>query len=234
MPNRYAGLIGNMSKRTLLRISIALNLVLLLLLGLLAFKRYRSVQWKDLQQQTMSYLPFEQLILVGDSQLDYLQQMGFLDGYRHLNLAVPGQTTEVLLQRLRTWAVDEKRQQVLLLSGINDLRHGTAVDTLLKLQQEAIHLLRERYPNSELLLLALYPISDGLAVNREADNKKILEFNRQVKTFADTLQITFLSFDDILLRDGRLNPAYSMDGLHLNADGNQLIFQSLSGFIVQE
>ena len=223
-----------MSKSLLLKLSIGLNIILVLILSVFALKRYKPAEWKKFAQQYTSNMPYDQLILVGDSQLDNFKHMGFLEAYRHTNLAVPGQTVQGLQKRLASWKVDPKQHQVLLLSGINDLRYGSDVNQLIEHYQEVVQKLDALYPNSQIFLLGLLPIENENPINLEASNKKILEFNQRVKIFGDSLQIPFLSYFELLSIDGQLNPAYSMDGLHLNASGNQLLFQALSGFINQK
>lgn len=216
-----------------LRLSLLLNALLVLFIAGIFLRRYNLPGWQFIHQRFLSTMPSERLIIIGDSQLDNLHRSGLLNDYKVQSLAIPGQTSGQLLQRARSWAVDEGSHQILLQIGINDLRYGVPMDSLQKNMALLLEQVRAKFPGSEILLLSVFPILEGTRMNPGVSNEIILRFNRTQKEMADRQTLPFLNVFDLLSRQGVLNRNYSMDGLHLNLMGNQLLWKAVEGFIEQ-
>jgi len=49
---------------------------------------------------------------------------------------------------------------------------------------------------------------------------------------ADERGITFIPLNEHFKLKGELNPRYSWDGIHINADGYRLWFEQIKGYLV--
>lgn len=94
--------------------------------------------------------------------------------------------------------------------------------------RELIGQIRETCPDAEITILAIYPVSENFAANNPGMNNATIDaYNNKLSALADEMGIHYLDAAWVLKNDaGALNPAYSAgDGLHLNSDAYDLIFQ---------
>src|SRR6478609_4981061 len=155
------------------------------------------------------------LVLVGDSLTQGGDWEALLPGERIRNLGVAGDTSDDLIARL--WQVTEERPATLaLLVGTNDLAWRRSVEHVVRNVETILVTLRKDLPETHILVQSVLPRGHEFA-------DQIRDINRHLWQFAPTVHAGWLDlWPAMALEDGELNPAYTEDRLHLNAEGYRI------------
>jgi lysophospholipase L1-like esterase len=160
------------------------------------------------------------ILFFGDSLIERWDPMVWdrsLGSRGALNAGVGGDRTDNLLWRLQNGNLaGPPPNAVVLLIGTNDLAYGI---------RAALEALRERFPETSILLLGLLPREKSAAARLRVSTTEV---NRLISECADGKRIAYAEIGDVLLDDsGRLTAAVSPDGLHLTARGYSLLASRL-------
>jgi lysophospholipase L1-like esterase len=147
-----------------------------------------------------------------------------------LNAGVSGDRTEHLL-----WRLDHGNlagpvpQAVIVLIGTNDLGHGRSPDVAAEGVRAVLVKLRERLPNTRIVLLGLLP-------REESPNawlrQQVNAVNRLIQTCGDNQTVFYADIGGTLLDgQGRLTRAIAPDQLHFSAAGYARITAMLDRLI---
>jgi len=162
-----------------------------------------------------------------------LQEMG-LKGYEafFINKGINGDSTDGMLGRFRTSVEAERPNYVIIWAGINDLyagrEPGQVMENLTRLYARTLE------TGSKPIACTLTPT--------EADdhmNSRIRELNALITEHCDEKGIRLVDlFSSLAGPDGRLNPPYSDDGVHLSPQGYaavaRTVFEEVVSFILEE
>jgi lysophospholipase L1-like esterase len=138
-----------------------------------------------------------------------------------LNLGIGGDRTQHVLWRLENGEVDGiKPKLVVLLIGTNNLGNkDTAEDTIAGVQA-VVAKLREKLPESKILLLAIFPRADKPELSLE---EKVRQANESIAKLDDGgKHIKYLDIGPKFLTDGKLTKDVMPDLLHLSEKGYQI------------
>jgi lysophospholipase L1-like esterase len=161
-----------------------------------------------------------------------LQELG-LKGYEavFINKGINGDSTDGMLGRFRTSVEAERPDYVIIWVGINDLyagrEPGQVMENLMRLYARALE------TGSKPIACTLTPT--------EADdhmNSRIRELNALMTEHCDGEGIRTVDlFMSLAGPDGRLNPLYSDDGVHLSHQGYgavaRTVFDEVVSFILE-
>jgi lysophospholipase L1-like esterase len=154
----------------------------------------------------------ERVVLHGDSLTQDGDWGAWFPQFDVVNPGVAGHTTDHLLARLDR-VVAARPDSVLLLIGTNDLGTRQSVEHLVRNIQSILVDLRRDLPGTRMLLQSILPRAREFA-------EQLQEANIHLRQFAATVRAQYLDLWPVLARDdGELEPAYTEDGLHLNAAG---------------
>ncbi|WP_378146750.1 SGNH/GDSL hydrolase family protein [Cnuibacter sp. UC19_7] len=152
------------------------------------------------------------IVFAGDSITEGGRWQEWFPDVEAVNLGRGGDTTEGLIERLdEVTALDP--DTVVLLIGTNDVANRRAVEQVVRNIETILVMLRQALPDARILVQSVLP--------RGAEYAEFLkEINRHVWQFAATVKAHYLDLWPVMaLEDGRLNEAYTDDGLHLNEAG---------------
>jgi len=162
-----------------------------------------------------------------------LQELG-LKGYEafFINKGINGDSTDGMLGRFKTSVEAERPDYVIIWAGINDLYAGRE-------PRQVMGNLVRLY--SRTLETGAKPIACTLTPT-EADarmNSRIRELNALIAKHCDIEGIRVVDlFSSLAGSDGRLNPVYSDDGVHLSHQGYatvaRTVFDEVVYFILGE
>ncbi|KMK51131.1 acylneuraminate cytidylyltransferase [[Actinobacillus] muris] len=183
---------------------------------------------KEIHYKQASFHQPSDITFIGHSQLAqwYIES---LNGQTVNNLAISGITAtqyrELILQNNAPILGDK----VVIWLGINDLRRaGTTLENAVQAVSAVVERVKQLNPNATLYCLECLKT----VFRVDCDNRLISEFNRQIQPKLAALGANFVplnsAFEDGY---GKLNPQYSNDGLHLNAQGYTLLQQMLEKVI---
>lgn len=178
------------------------------------------------------------LVFLGDSITQGWEEEGhvFWDEYygslNALNLGFNGDRTEHVLWRLAHGAVDDIDPKLLvLLIGTNNTGHrqDTPAETALGIQQ-ILQLLSEKLPNTNILLLAIFPRSAKPTQKLRVLNDEV---NRLIQPYADGEKVIYLDINACFLDDrGCVTPDIMSDYLHLNSPQYRVWANAVSSYIL--
>lgn len=172
-----------------------------------------------------------QTVLVGDSiteiynYTELFQEYTEKTGLKVYNRGISGDTSNRLLERLEENVLSIKPANIVLLIGTNDLNCSADIYCIIDNIEKMIDLTAEKCPDSRLILLGVYPVGDNQGMR---SNEDIINLNARLAELSKTKNIIFLDlFDKLSDKDGKLNAAYTYDGLHLNAQGFEIVTNNL-------
>lgn len=186
-------------------------------------------QWVSLLEQEASAIAARnaprQNILLGDSLTLWFPQELLPGRKTWINQAISGENSDGLRQRL--YILDQtKPETIFIMIGINDLIWDKPADRLLENTQEIVAYLRQRHPNSKIVLQSILP-HGGAAATWEGRDRLVALPNQRIRTVNDQLQqiaadynATYLDLYPLFANgDGNLRADLTTDGLHLNWQG---------------
>lgn len=179
------------------------------------------------------------LLFVGDSITHGWEQAGketFEKYYKNrntLNIGFSGDRTEHVLWRFQNGAIDDIDPKLaVVMIGTNNTGHrmDPAEETSLGIQF-ILSELKERLPNTKVLLLGVFPRdADATGKHRVRNN----EINGMISKFADDKRVFFLDISDKFLDDDGVLPKSVMaDLLHPGAEGYGIWAEAMEPMIKQ-
>jgi lysophospholipase L1-like esterase len=152
------------------------------------------------------------VLFLGDSLTAGGDWEAWFPDVKTLNFGIGGSTTDDIVARLDS-VVAADPDEIILLIGTNDLGTRQTVEHLVRNVQSILVELRRQLPGSRMLVQSIMPRGREFA-------DRIQEANIHLRQFSATVHAQYLDLWPVLaLDDGELNPTFSADRLHLNAEG---------------
>jgi len=149
------------------------------------------------------------IAMIGDSQIAKGRWKQLL-GPAFANYGINGDTTAGVLKRLDSIT----GTRAVLLIGVNDIIRGEPIE---KIAGNMTAIL-ERLP-MPVTVLAIMPLGEGLA----AFNSTVIQMNALIEKSCRPDHCHFIDTWPALAVDGKLNPRFTSDDLHLDADGYEVL-----------
>ena len=204
---------------------LGLGLVLLLSFSLSAFSqsRVRTEHWRLRNQQfeaELDTISRGQVVFLGNSITEGFPLEDYFPGKGLINRGIKGDHLDGLLERINNSAVGLKPKKLFLMIGINDIGDRRSDDYLKWMFTVLIDSLVFELPDTQIYLHSILPTT---ARWKNCPPEQIQRMNAYLEDLAETRDLVFVDLYLRLLDGGdRLNPDYTMDGLHLNRDGYAL------------
>lgn len=167
------------------------------------------------------------LILFGDSIIEYWNVDKYFPGKNYQNRGVAGETTQLMLRRFQQDVVALRPTRVLLLGGTNDIAAG--VDER-KVEDNFASLVEQARKANIVVVLSsvLYVHDQGPSVRSDLrPASRITALNRWLREYARKKGLGFADFAAITATGTVLIPSYSDDGVHPNHRGYTAMKQEL-------
>ena len=161
------------------------------------------------------------IIFLGNSITDGGEWAELFENPNCKNRGISGDIIAGVLNRLET-VTKGKPAMVFLMIGTNDMNWGYSNDTIALGVREIVQRIKKESPRTRIVVQSILPTNDYYGyfsghTKRYADVPLI---NAMLEEMADEEDVEYLDlFSQFANEDGKLNIAYSNDGLHLNADG---------------
>ncbi len=160
------------------------------------------------------------VIFLGDSQTEQCewQELLYPTSSVVLNRGIVGDYVTGVLARLDEIARHQPTK-IFLLVGINDLLFGKTPEDIAPAYRELVATIRKRTPDSELFLLSVLPVNNGIK-KVGVENGVIQQLNTQIAQIAKEYAVSFIDLDaELMDADGNLSAKFTEDGIHLNGAG---------------
>lgn len=160
-----------------------------------------------------------QIVMLGDSMTELNDWSLFIPASAGIqNRGISGDTSEGVLARLDE-IIASRPKAVFLLIGTNDLWIDAPPQQTVANISKAAARIRAGSPDTKVIVQTVFPVRR--VSWSKTPNKKVQAINTLLKR--ESRKERFLLLDTYALlvdRRGKLNAAYTSDGLHLNAAGN--------------
>lgn len=163
----------------------------------------------------------DDIIFLGNSITDGGEWSELFADPRIKNRGISGDNTIGVLNRLNE-VYNRKPARVFLLIGTNDLARNTAADTVVKNICRIASLIKQFSPQTKLFVQSIFPVNErfGKFSGHMSKKNEIIEVNRQLRFFAPEYKYSYVDvFAALADSSGRLDTAYTNDGLHLTGAG---------------
>lgn len=139
------------------------------------------------------------------------------------NRGINGDNISGMLNRLNAISKGTPRK-IIIEAGINDIA-DLKLENLAIVQQyqSLIENIKKDTPSTTIMITSVFPVankSDQMPEYCSAEtNTQINDLNKRLSSMADSMHVSFLNFHSDFLKNGELNPKFSMDGVHFSANG---------------
>lgn len=169
----------------------------------------------DRRKQLQRSPPTGTIAMIGDSQIARGKWDQLL-GLEFANYGIAGDTSAGVLKRLGNIT----GTHAVLLIGVNDIVRGEPVETV----AANIAAIVTRLP-MPVTVLSILPLGEDL----DAFNPTIVRLNALIETSCRPPHCRFVDTWPALAIDGKLNPRFTSDDLHLDADGYEVLAGLIAG-----
>lgn len=161
------------------------------------------------------------IIWLGDSITDGGEWSELFPHYNTMNRGISADNTFGVLYRLQE-VIRRKPQKVFLLIGINDISKQIPDEIILRNYKRIIESFQLQTPATKIYVQSILPTNNNFTLFNNHQNKgeHILFINNELRKLCVEKKITFVNlYDAFTDQEGKLNPLYTNDGLHLTGEG---------------
>ena len=160
----------------------------------------------------------------------------YFASFKPANFGVGADTLGNILWRMQNGELEKiSPDRMVFMAGTNSLHHesvGDIIDTL----EEMVCIINAKLPHTKVLLLGILPRNDN-AEDGFNYNARIVQVNAALKAAVEAgcfERVTFADLGRLIVgADGRLIPALTPDGLHLNAEGYKVTGPEIARLLAQ-
>ena len=184
----------------------------------------------------------KRMVFFGDSRIAEWTQPE-ITGYEFLNRGIGGQTSAQILMRYDAHVMPLAPDIVLIQAGVNDLKTiplfpeqqdkilSDVQNNLLKITQKAVD------QGTTVILTTIFPVGNVPLERRpfwsEDVESALVEANAFISSLQDEHVVIFDAYSILVGENGKIQPQYSRDLLHLNQEGYKILNQELAQFIAR-
>lgn len=164
------------------------------------------------------------IIFLGNSITDGGEWAEIFQNINCKNRGISGDKCPGVLNRLATITKGQPAM-VFLMIGVNDMGAGVASDTIAKNIRTIVQRLKSESPRTAVYLQSVLPTSDcfGMFNGHTSRWQQVAEINELLKVVATEEEVTYIDlYAHFATEEGKMNPQYSNDGLHINGEGYKL------------
>ena len=161
------------------------------------------------------------IIFLGNSITEMGNWKKLLNDSTVINRGIGGDITFGVLRRMDD-IIKRKPSKVFLLIGINDIGKDIPDAVIADNIGKIVKVLQTESPQTKIYVESILPVNPGIRHFPQHYDKQehILSTNKLIKEKTEQLHVPFVNIHDLLKdKDGRLEAKYTIDGLHLSADG---------------
>jgi lysophospholipase L1-like esterase len=163
----------------------------------------------------------QDIIFLGNSITQGVDWAELLQNKNARNRGISGDITYGVLERLRE-VTEGQPAKVFILIGINDIEHNIPDSLIVNNYRRIIRQIKAESPRTKIYFHTLLPVNNEFTQFKKHYNKDehILFVNTELKKIAAEEKITLIDLHAHFLdAANKLDKRYTMDGLHLNAEG---------------
>jgi len=164
------------------------------------------------------------IVFLGNSITDRVDWNELLGMCNVHNRGISGDITFGVLQRLNE-VIDGHPKKIFILIGINDISRNIPDSLIYKNYREIIERIKAGSSQTKIYFQTLLPVNNEFTEFKTHYNKDehILWLNEKIKDLGKEYNIQIIDLHPHFLNnENKLDKKYTLDGLHLNAEGYQV------------
>ena len=158
------------------------------------------------------------------------------------NRGIGGFTTTDMLQHMEEMVFGTEPSRIFINIGTNDIGSPEyQLEALLERYEEIIVRIQERLPEAEINMMAYYPVNEtdkipegewGKTAFVTRTNENINVANAAIENLAAKKGCRFINVNEGLADErGKLKKEYTIEGIHMYANGYQVVLQNLKKYL---
>ena len=174
-----------------------------------------------------------EIIFLGDSITDGCEWAELFCNKKIINRGISGDTTDGVLARLGE-VLESSPKAVFMMIGVNDLGGGKSVEYILDNLGKIIKKIKKISPGTKLYVQSILPVSDKFNQfpTYTDKNKEIISVNRTLESICRKTDTVYIDLHSLFAgENGKLDPAYTNEGLHINGKGYLLWKSVIQKFV---
>lgn len=161
-----------------------------------------------------------EILFLGDSITDNAEWVELFGNNPNIkNRGIGGDDTDGVLQRLDE-ITESNPAKVFIMIGTNDLAYGKTKEYVIENYKAIVAKLKNDSPNTSIYIQSVLPVDESIHPTRA--NESIQFINQSLEVLSNNIDATYIDLATKFELNGKLNPTYSIDGLHLNGKGYEL------------
>jgi lysophospholipase L1-like esterase len=170
-----------------------------------------------------------EIIFLGNSITDNAEWWELFENSHVKNRGIGGDDTDGVLERLDE-VTSSRPDKIFLMIGTNDLAYLKGVDQVLANYVKILDRIEKETPSTTIYIQSVLPTDDALHTLRK--NSDIRRINMALKEMAGERGHTYVDlYTPFADKEGKLNPDYSIDGLHVNGAGYLLWKKLIENYV---
>ena len=158
-----------------------------------------------------------EIIFLGNSITDGCEWAELFQNPNVKNRGIGGDDTDGILERLDE-VTDSKPSKIFIMIGTNDLANGKSVDYIIENYKIIIATIQQDSPQTKIYIQSELPTDDAVQYTRK--NSDLMAINTQLIEIAQKNGLVYIDLFSLFANDqNKMNPKYSLDGLHINGKG---------------
>lgn len=185
-----------------------------------------------------------EIVFVGSSLCEFFPICELLQNVepriRVYNRGIAGDVTEGLLARMEESVFALEPRKVFINIGTNDIsRDGYGREALLDNYRRILEQIRRRLPACRVYVLSYYPVNCTLPGMRPdafgaRTNEELRAVNGELEALTAALGCTYIDvFDCLTDENGNLRAEYTIEGMHMYANGYAVVLERLLPYLLE-
>ena len=161
------------------------------------------------------------IVFLGNSITDGAEWSEIFENPRCKNRGISGDVIPGVLNRLET-ITKGRPAMVFLMIGTNDMARGVSNDSIVQGVRTVVQRIKAESPETHIIVQSILPTNDcyGLFTGHTKRWQDVPVINEMIRTMAIDEGVDYLDlYHPFATEEGKLNPHYSNDGLHLSGYG---------------
>ena len=173
------------------------------------------------------------IIMLGNSLTDGAEWNELLREPYVKNRGIIGDIIQGLYERMEP-ILKGKPRKIFILSGVNDVSHGVDGDSIGRVMEKLIVLIKQRCPRTEIYLQSMLPFNTDVQMWKLLKDREqvVIDGNKAMEEVAKRQGVTWINLYPLFVdKNGKLREDLTNDGLHLLGPGYLIWRDALINYV---
>ena len=163
----------------------------------------------------------DDIIMLGNSLTDGAEWNELFNNPHVKNRGIIGDIVQGLYERMEP-ILQGKPRKIFILSGVNDVSHGVDGDSIGRVMEKLIVLIKQRSPRTEIFVQSMLPFNTDVQMWKLLKDREqvVIDGNRAMQEACKRQGVTWIDLYPLFVdNNGKLREDLTNDGLHLLGPG---------------